>query len=120
MERAGKTVARLLEKPGVPAEDIAKAAWPAAVGRRIAQYARPATLVRDKLVVEVDDAIWQRQLWQMRGPILAKLRALLGASLVNDLEFRIAIPRRPPSIAPSAAESAPHRANSASGRRSIS
>ncbi len=120
MERAGKTVARLLGKPGVPAEDVAKAAWPAAVGRRIAQYARAATLVRDKLVVEVDDAIWQRQLWQMRGPILAKLRGLLGAGLVNDLEFRIAIPRRPPSSAPSAAESTPGRANSASGRRSIS
>jgi predicted nucleic acid-binding Zn ribbon protein len=105
MERAGKSVARLLEKPGVPAEDIAKAAWPAAVGRRIAQYARPAALVRDKLIVEVDDAIWQRQLWQMRAPILAKLCALLGANLVHDLEFRIAIPRRPAAAAPSPAHS---------------
>ncbi len=97
MERAGKTVARLLVRPGVPAEDVAKAAWPAAVGRRIAEYARAVALVRDKLVVEVDDGVWQRQLWQMRTPILAKLQGLLGTNLVNDLEFRIAVPRRPPA-----------------------
>ncbi|HEY1185272.1 MAG TPA: DciA family protein, partial [Bryobacteraceae bacterium] len=43
--------------------DLACAAWPQAVGKRIAAHTRAAKLVRRRLVVEVEDQIWQRQLF---------------------------------------------------------
>ena len=53
-------------------------------------------LVRERLVVEVEDAMWQRNLHGLRGQILAKLNELLGAEAPSDIEFRIGVPRRPP------------------------
>jgi predicted nucleic acid-binding Zn ribbon protein len=97
MERAGKTISRLRGMSGLPAEDLARSAWPSAVGPRIAAHAAAVALVRTKLVVEVADSVWQKQLWQLRGPILAKLGELLGAEMVTELEFRIGVPRRPPA-----------------------
>ena len=41
----------------VSLEQVACAAWPAAVGRRIASHARAVKLVRSHLVVEVEDAV---------------------------------------------------------------
>jgi hypothetical protein len=97
MERAGKLIRKLkLPASAVSAEDMARAAWPLAVGKRIASQTRAAGLVRERLVVEVEDAIWQRQLWTLRGQILAKLSEILGAGAVGALEFRVTIPRRLP------------------------
>jgi hypothetical protein len=47
----------------------------------------------------VEDNIWQKQLFYLRFQILAKLQDVLGAGVINDVEFRIATPRRPPQIA---------------------
>lgn len=97
MERAGKLISRLKLPPGsVDPEKLAIAAWPVAVGKRIARHTRAASLVRDNLIVEVEDAIWQRQLFVLRSQIVRKLGEVLGASIVREVEFRIAVPRRPP------------------------
>ena len=97
MERAGKLIRKLkLPAGAVSAEDMARAAWPLAVGERISRHTRAAALVREKLVVEVEDAIWQRQLWSLRGQILAKFTGILGEGAVGALEFRVAVPRRLP------------------------
>jgi len=74
------------------------AAWPAAVGKRLAARARPIALVRERLVVEVDDALWQRNLYALRGQILAKLADLLGDGAPQALEFRVGVPRRAPQV----------------------
>ena len=99
MERAAKSLARMKLSDAVPVEDLVRAAWPLAVGERIAARAVPKALVRGSFVVEVEDAIWQKQLFHLSGDILAKLRKLLGDGIVKDLEFRIATPRRPPQTA---------------------
>src|SRR5262249_40386092 len=96
MERAGKSLAKL---NALSNEDLARAAWVAAVGKRIAAHAAAKSLVRDSLVVEVEDAIWQQQLFHLRLPILAKLTQVLGGGIIRDVEFRIATPRRPPQPA---------------------
>jgi predicted nucleic acid-binding Zn ribbon protein len=108
MERAGKALAKLKLSDAISADQLAFAAWPAAVGKRIAVHACPKALVRGSLVVEADDAIWQKQLFHLRFDILAKLTEVLGGGIVTDLEFRIAgaIPRRPPQSAQSHSESA--------------
>jgi predicted nucleic acid-binding Zn ribbon protein len=97
MERAGKLI-RKLKLPAETAslEDLVLAAWPMAVGKRIASHTRPVALVRERLVIEVEDPIWQRQLWTLRGQILAKLVEVLGPGAVGTVEFRVATQRRMP------------------------
>ena len=64
MERAGRVLGKLkLAKQSVSDEELARSAWPAAVGKKIALRTQAVTLVRTRLVVEVEDAVWQRQLW---------------------------------------------------------
>jgi predicted nucleic acid-binding Zn ribbon protein len=82
-------------------DDLARAAWPAAVGKRIAVHTVAKSLVRGSLIVEVEDGIWQKQLFYLRLQILNKLQEVLGAGVVTDVEFRMATPRRPPQPASS-------------------
>lgn len=109
MERAGKALAKLKISDAIAPEQLAFAAWPTAVGKRIALHARPKALVRGSLVIETDDAIWQKQLFHLRLDILAKLTQVLGAGLVTDVEFRLppAAARRPPQMAQSNTETVP-------------
>jgi len=99
MERAAKSLARLKLSDAISTEDLARAAWPAAVGKRIASKATAKSLVRNSLIVEVEDAIWRKNLFQLRFQILAKLSEILGSGIVQDLEFRVPTIRRPPQPA---------------------
>jgi hypothetical protein len=100
MELASKLIRRL-KLPGetITTEELACAAWPHAVGKKVAQHTRPSKLVRTRLVVEVEDHVWQRQLFALRGFILRNLEKGLGSGLVDDLEFRVSPPRRDPQRA---------------------
>jgi len=101
MERASRLMGQL-NFPGdsVSAEQLVCAAWSAAVGARIAKHARAERLVRTKLIVGVDDSVWQRQLFGMSRMILSKLTENLGERLVVDeLEFRVAAQKRGPQRA---------------------
>jgi predicted nucleic acid-binding Zn ribbon protein len=108
MERAGKALAKLRLSDAISPDQLAFAAWPTAVGKRIALHASPKALVRGSLVIEADDGIWQKQLFHLRFDILAKLTEVLGGGIITDLEFRIATaaPRRPPQSAQSHSETA--------------
>ena len=99
MERAGKSLAKLKLTDAISQDDLARAAWPAAVGKRIAVHAAAKSLVRGSLIVEVEDSVWQKQLFYLRFQILAKLQEVVGAGVITDVEFRIATPRRPPQPA---------------------
>jgi len=100
MERASKLIRGLrLSGDVITAEEVACAAWPDAVGKKVAIHTRAAKLVRNRLVVEVEDATWQRQLFGLSRHILANLERSLGPGLVEDLEFRVAPRRREPQRA---------------------
>jgi hypothetical protein len=97
MERAGRSFARwTAAQAHLSAEEMVMAAWPAAIGRRLAGRTRAVALVRSRLVVEVEDPVWQRNLYLLRHQILDKLKDLLGQNAPGDLEFRVGVPRRPP------------------------
>src|SRR5713226_5119050 len=100
MERASRLLGKM-KFPGDPvsSQELVCAAWSAAVGKRIALHARAERLVRTKLLVGVDDAIWQRQLFTMSRMILSKLVDTLGDGLVDELEFRVSPQRRGPQRA---------------------
>lgn len=76
-----------------------RAIWPQAVGKAIAGHTLGIRLVRNTLVVEVEDAIWQRQLHTLRGQIVGRLHKMAGAKTIEDIEFRIGTPRRQPQRA---------------------
>jgi hypothetical protein len=104
MERVSKVMGKLkFPDDTVSREQLACAAWPSAVGKRIAVHARAVRLVRSHLIVEVGDAVWQRQLFALRHQIQRKLDQELGAGVVEEIEFRVVPPRREPERALAAA-----------------
>src|ERR671937_868825 len=97
MERASRLIGKLkFPDDSVSSEELVCAAWSGTVGKRIARHARAERLVRTKLIVGVDDAVWQRQLFTMSRIILAMLAESLGHGVVDEVEFRIAPSRRGP------------------------
>jgi hypothetical protein len=56
-------------------------------------------LIRDRIVVEVDDRVWQSQMHALERQILGKLEKLLGRVVARQIEYRIAIPRIQPQVA---------------------
>jgi predicted nucleic acid-binding Zn ribbon protein len=100
MERAARVFQKnKLSKNLLTDEDVLRAAWPAAVGKAIAAHTSRVRLVRTCLVVEVEDAIWQRQLRGLSHQVLDRVRKLTGHSSLTDIEFRIGVPRRQPQRA---------------------
>jgi Dna[CI] antecedent, DciA len=97
VERAARLIKNSkLSRQVLTEDDLARAIWPAAVGRAIAAHTSRIKLVRTTLVVEVEDAIWQQQLYRLSSQILDRLRKLNASEDIKDVEFRIAIPRRQP------------------------
>ena len=97
MERAGRLIAKWkLCAECVQPEALARAAWPVAVGKRIAAHSTATALVRSRLVVEVEDPIWYGQLTGLRAHILKRLDDVLSSGTVTEIEFRLGVPRIPP------------------------
>jgi len=102
MERAAHVLGNLkLKRQGLDDAQLALSAWPSAVGKRLAGRTRAIELVRTRLVVEVEDAVWQRQLFGLRGQIMVNMRRILGREIVTEMEFRVAVPKRAPQRAES-------------------
>src|SRR5438477_1687572 len=100
MERASKLI-RGLRLPGdtITVEELARTAWPATVGKTIAANTRAVKMVRSRLIVEVDDHIWQKQLFGLTSHIVNKLAKTLGNGAVEEIEFRVVPRRREPQRA---------------------
>jgi hypothetical protein len=109
MERAGRIVKglRVVEIAGVKSYHLAPKAWTATVGRTVAAHSRPAFLDGTRLIVEVDDAVWQAQLTTLAPSILAGMAKKIGEGLVTMLEFRVAPQRRAPGLAANAKVAGP-------------
>jgi predicted nucleic acid-binding Zn ribbon protein len=103
MQRAGSLIPKLKLSPEMDDPEVrARAAWPLAAGEKIARHTLAASLVRGKLIVEVEDMVWQRNLHGLRSFLLRNLAQALGEPLVTDIDFR-PMPRR---LRPQRAESA--------------
>ena len=92
MDQLIKTLPAILRASGV-SEEVAEAAcigaWKHAVGEGLSRHAVPQQLQSAILFVVVEDAMWKKQLEQMRGQLLFRLNSVLGQALVKSLEFRI-------------------------------
>jgi len=92
MDKLIKTLPAILRASGASEELVEAAclsAWKHAVGEGLSSHAVPVQLQEQTLVVAVADAIWKRQLEQMRGQLLYRVNSVLGQSLVKSIELRI-------------------------------
>ena len=97
MERAARVIgSSKITNKILTGDETARAVWPATVGRVIAAHTSRMRMVRTTLVVEVEDATWQKQLFALRGQILTRLQRTTGNSAITDIEFRVGLPRREP------------------------
>lgn len=100
MERASRVIATLNPlRESCDSNDIVCAAWKRAVGKKVASHTRASKLVRQTLVVEVGDWLWQRNLNGLSRQILKNLEKHIGPGIVTDVEFRILPARRGPQLA---------------------
>ena len=74
-------------------ERIACGSWKKAVGKKIALRTRAIKLVRNTLVVEVEDEVWRKNLWSLRYQILRNLQRAVGPEIVTAIELRVMPPR---------------------------
>lgn len=86
-----------------------KAVWPNASGKIIASHTRAGALVRGKLIVEVEDNVWQRQLYTLKHFLIRNLETQLGEKLVEEIDFRPMPPRREPQRAMHARAAGPEQ-----------
>ena len=100
MQQASRFIASISNlRESCNAGDIVCAAWKRAVGKTIAVHSRASKLVRDRLVVEVEDWLWQRNLMGLSRQILKNLEQAVGPGIVAELEFRVIPTRRGPTLA---------------------
>jgi len=96
MERAGRLLASSkAARRCLTAEELAVAAWPAAVGAKAARHTRAVALEGKTLIVEAGDELWLRNLELLNGHILANLRRSLGEAAPDRIQYRLSVPRRP-------------------------
>jgi len=96
MERAGRILSRTkAARESLPPSQLMAAAWPAAVGLKLAAHTRVIGFEEGRLIAEAEDALWQQNLTQLSGQILANLRRLLEANAPREIEFRVGPRRRP-------------------------
>ena len=62
--------------------------WEPAVGRQIANRARPASFRDGTLTVAVSSAPWMQQLNFLKKGIMEKLNAFLGEEMVRDIHLK--------------------------------
>ena len=90
MEQASRILARSNRLAKVlDHEQVACGAWAGVVGKRLARYSRAVKLVRERLVVEVDDDMWRQSLYGLRYQLLRGLETAVGEGVVQDLEFKV-------------------------------
>jgi len=94
MDQASRIIAQWSSNSDlISPERIACAAWKKAVGKRLANRTTALKLVRNRLVIEVEDEVWRNNLYSLRPQILRKLEEALGPRIVEDISFEIR-PRR--------------------------
>lgn len=98
MERAGPLLGKISHvRREVTTEELARSAWPTAVGKKIAARTTVAGMVRSTLIVEVEDPLWKRNLFLLHGQILKAVQRVLGPGIVDDIRFRVGtVPKREP------------------------
>ena len=66
---------------------VLQALWPSLVGEKLASATTVVALHGSRVVLNVPDQIWRRQLVRMRGHLLAKLNEPWATPLITEIAF---------------------------------
>src|SRR5262244_499150 len=83
------TVLRAVGSSPEVAEAAALTAWKHSIGEGLQNHAVATKLETNTLIVEVRDAIWQKQLGSMKEQLLFRVNSALGQAIVKDIELRV-------------------------------
>lgn len=61
--------------------------WAEIVGKRIAQHTKAISVDTSNLFIEVDNPVWQSQLFLMKNTIIAKLKKYCVN--IKDIKFKV-------------------------------
>lgn len=74
---------------GIAVEDRLGAAWTVACGRAMAEHGEVVGYVDGRVQVAVADAVWMRQMSQMRGVLAAEMARIAGVPIAGiDFEWK--------------------------------
>ncbi len=93
--------------PLFPADEIIRCAWEHLAGKVLAARTRPLRVFQNRLIVEVPDSTWPRQLRRYEGLLVERIARLLGDKVVTGLEWHVNPQLAMP--APAAVATAPPR-----------
>ena len=62
---------------------------PSLVGDQLAAVMRVTAIYGSKLVVDVPDKIWRKQLSQMKPRLLRRINELWGIERITDIQFNV-------------------------------
>lgn len=65
------------------------AAWNQVAGEQIVSRTKSLRFSKKRLIVDVQDETWRKNLDALSGQMLAKLNTSLGDGTVNFIEFRV-------------------------------
>lgn len=61
--------------------------WHKAVGKAISKNTKPLSLKGGRLLVEVKDVQWKKQLEAIKPKLKQKLNSVIGEGLIKDINF---------------------------------
>jgi len=67
----------------------ASSAWDHIAGEALRSHTMVIDLNDQRLIVAVEDKVWQRQLESMRGQLLFRLNSVLGTGTVKFIEYQV-------------------------------
>ena len=62
---------------------------PSLVGEQLASVMRVTALYGSKVVVDVPDKIWRKQLYQMKPRLLKRINELWGIERITEIQFNV-------------------------------
>ena len=89
MEQIGEFLGKALRRMDRPEAAMAwlSSAWPAIVGKALAEHARPLRCQSGRLELTADAKPWQQQLENMKREICFRINQAWGGKLVNEVKF---------------------------------
>ena len=89
IEAVVKSLMEKLDKHSNPTSDEIEDIWKEVVGKKAFAHTKPASLMKKRLVINVDGSGWLYELTLRKDEFLAALKKRLGKDKINELQFRI-------------------------------
>ena len=89
IEGVVKSIIQKLESNPNPTSEKIIAAWSEVVGKKGRAHSKPASLRRQRLIVNVDGSTWLYELTLNKERLLKGIKKKLGEDKVKEIQFRI-------------------------------